>query len=179
MFCGSAMKVFLTYEEPFWEGHRGRPDVDLEGLGEISNLFPMKIGGDHGLVGLITASRASAMATNSPKEIERRVLKQLYDYFDQDARAFRCKHFMYKSWAGEKFSAGCYEAVAHPNCALSLLEHGPKVHAGRVSFACTELARDWCGFVDGALQSGARAANEAIEALRGTGHSPKKHASSS
>lgn len=167
MFCGSALKVFIAYDEPFWEGHKGNADVDLEDIGAISNLFPMKIGNDHGLVGLITASRASEMIQNAPKDIERRVLKQLYDYFDQDVRAFRCKHFMYKSWAGEKFSAGCYEAVAHPNCALSLLEHGPKIHAGRVSFACTELAREWSGFVDGALQSGSRAAQEAIAGLRG------------
>lgn len=70
------------------------------------------------------------------------------------------------SWGAEKYSGGCYEAVPRVNCADILAKEGPAVHAERVAFACTEISKKWIGFVEGALESGERAADEIIAKLR-------------
>jgi monoamine oxidase len=75
------------------------------------------------------------------------------DYLDMD-------------WSRERFSGGCYVGWMPPGL---LAEAGPALRrpAGRIHFAGTETARRWCGYFDGAIEAGARAADEVVDRLRG------------
>lgn len=84
-------------------------------------------------------------------------------YFGQEARNYL--GFVEKIWAKEKFSGGC------PTCNLSssgVMENyckavrEPFMH---VHFCGTESATIWQGYMDGAIQSGERAANEILYVL--------------
>ena len=165
MSMGHVIKVFAVYDEDFWTGRKTSERL-LEDLGPVFNLFPAEVGGDPALVGLITASRAADLAYENNDKIMALVLRQYYEFFGQDIRAYRPTYFKSKSWGGDKYSGGCYEAVPRVDCAANLTEHGPEIHAGRIGFACTEMATKWIGFVDGAIEAGERAAREAIEHLQ-------------
>jgi len=53
---------------------------------------------------------------------------------------------------------------AHDTCDVcGLVNEGDP--SGRIHWAETESAKVWCGYMDGAISAGARAANEVVEAL--------------
>jgi monoamine oxidase len=97
------------------------------------------------------------------------------------ARAARCVWWACKDWGpeSEPFSRGCYAAVSPPGLPLLRDEAGGGWQAapallrapvwGRVFFAGTETADSWCGYFEGALQAGHRAAGEAAAALAADG----------
>mmetsp|Transcript_372 Transcript_372/g.442 ORF Transcript_372/g.442 Transcript_372/m.442 type:complete len:133 (+) Transcript_372:73-471(+) len=76
--------------------------------------------------------------------------------------------YMEKNWNDEEFSKGCYSAVPSVG---AIYKHGSaaRIPFKRVHFAGTELATEWVGYMDGAIQSGERAALEVLEVLE-----PKK-----
>ena len=59
----------------------------------------------------------------------------------------------------ETWSRGCYGAWAPPGV---LLDYGPALRepVGRIHWAGTETATEWCGYMDGAVSSGERVARE-------------------
>jgi monoamine oxidase len=66
--------------------------------------------------------------------------------------------FIGHNWAADEFSRGTWPMAA-PHCLASLPElQRPE---GRLVFAGTELASGWNGFLDGAIESGVRAAHQA------------------
>ena len=64
-------------------------------------------------------------------------------------------------WAKEVYTGGCPVGVTPPGV---LTEYGSALRApvGRVHWAGTETATVWCGYMDGAIQSGKRAAGEVL-----------------
>ncbi|MEV4894712.1 FAD-dependent oxidoreductase, partial [Nonomuraea sp. NPDC055795] len=67
-------------------------------------------------------------------------------------------------WAAEEWSRGCYGAFAAPG---TLTRFGPALRApvGPLHWAGTETAVRWAGYMDGAVESGHRAAAEVAKAL--------------
>lgn len=70
-----------------------------------------------------------------------------------------------KSWAADPWARGCYTGYTAPGV---LLDYGTALREpiGRIHWAGTETATRWSGYIDGAVQSGERAAAEVLEALR-------------
>ena len=73
------------------------------------------------------------------------------DYVDQD-------------WTAERWSRGCYGATMPPGV-LTTVGHLVREPQGLVHWAGTETATVWSGYVEGALESGERAAAEVNAAL--------------
>ena len=67
-------------------------------------------------------------------------------------------------WCAEPFTRGGPVAVFSPGL---LSGCGPALRApvGPVHWAGTETATEWCGYIDGALSSGLRAAGEVLAVL--------------
>lgn len=80
-------------------------------------------------------------------------------FFGSDAALRECVWFVAKDWGAEPFSGGCYAALMPPGLATT---HGGAIRAphGGLHFASTELARCWPGYIEGAIESGYRAAAE-------------------
>jgi monoamine oxidase len=85
-------------------------------------------------------------------------------YFGERARAPRA--YVDHVWELDPWSGGCYGAFMPPGVWTSL---GPAIRApeGRIHFAGTETATVWSGFIDGAIESGERVAEEIAAAERG------------
>jgi monoamine oxidase len=71
--------------------------------------------------------------------------------------------YVEKDWSAEPYSRGCYAGVLGPGAwtGYGRLLREP---VGRIHWAGTETATRWMGYMDGAIQSGRRAAAEALRA---------------
>jgi monoamine oxidase len=67
-----------------------------------------------------------------------------------------------RDWSAEEWTRGCYGAHFPPGVWTQL---GPSLRepVGRIHWAGTETAERWMGYVDGAIESGIRAALEVLE----------------
>lgn len=59
----------------------------------------------------------------------------------------------------DQFSGGCYTGVMAPGI-LTTFGQFLAVPEGRIFFAGTETATQWYGYMEGAIESGERAASE-------------------
>jgi monoamine oxidase len=74
-------------------------------------------------------------------------------------RAARPLDYVDWRWTEEPWSRGCYSSYATPGAWTST---GPALRApiGRVHWAGSDTAGEWVGFMDGAISSGRRVAEE-------------------
>uniref|UniRef100_A0A8C6XBX6 Monoamine oxidase A n=1 Tax=Naja naja TaxID=35670 RepID=A0A8C6XBX6_NAJNA len=73
-------------------------------------------------------------------------------------------HYEEKNWGAEQYSGGCYTAYFPPGI---MSQYGRVIRepAGRIYFAGTETATQWCGYMEGAVQAGERAAREILYSM--------------
>ncbi|MFI8823348.1 flavin monoamine oxidase family protein [Streptomyces sp. NPDC053431] len=81
-------------------------------------------------------------------------------------RAGRPRDYTEKIWTRDPFARGGYEAYLTPGGWSAAGAHGWREPTGPVHWAGTETASEWNGYIDGALSSGYRAADEVLAALR-------------
>jgi monoamine oxidase len=161
---GTLRKFEAVYEKPFWR------DKNLSGQC-ISNIGPVKVtfdaspkDGSPGVVlGFIGGSEARKWTPRSPEERKKAVLDQLQLFFD-DTQAQNVTAVYEKDWPADRWAIGCPVGVMAPG---TLVDFGPalKDPVGKIHWAGTETSDYWCGYMDGAVRSGERAAKEALSAL--------------
>jgi monoamine oxidase len=159
---GSVIKVHAIYEEPFWRG---------EGLSGfvVSDSGPVRIVYDNSpedgspgvLVGFIEGEQARTWARRNPADRRAGVLACLADYFGE--RAGRPRELLERSWADEEYSGGCYAGYFPPGVWTSFGQ-ALREPIGRLHWAGTETATAWTAYMEGAVQSGQRAADEVLAA---------------
>lgn len=71
-----------------------------------------------------------------------------------------------KIWTQDPFARGGYQAYATPGGWSGYGEHGWREPTGTLHWAGTETATQWNGYIDGAVSSGYRAADEILASLR-------------
>ncbi|MFE7798626.1 flavin monoamine oxidase family protein [Nocardia sp. NPDC057440] len=158
---GWTIKVNVVYDEPFWraQGLSGQANSDRRALGTVFDAGPPDTA-PAVLVGFLEATHAQAAARLAPKERRDAVLDDLAAYFGPKARS--PVHYIEKDWATETYSRGCYGAFATPS---TVTRFGPELRrpTGSLHWAGTETATRWAGYIDGAVESGQRAAREILD----------------
>jgi monoamine oxidase len=99
-------------------------------------------------------------------EAERKaaVIRELVDRFGSKASA--PLEFHEQNWTTERYSGG--GMISHaPTGVLTQFGYTLREPCGRVHWAGTESSAIMCGWVDGAIRSGERAAAEVLEAAPG------------
>ncbi|MGW0248560.1 flavin monoamine oxidase family protein [Nocardia goodfellowii] len=157
---GWTIKVNAVYDEPFWRarGLSGQANSDRRALGTVFDAGPPN-GEPAVLAGFLEAGHAQTAARLAPEQRRAAVLDDLAAYFGPEARDPR--HYIEQDWAAEPFSRGCYGAFATP---ATLTRFGPELRrpTGALHWAGTETATRWAGYIDGAIESGQRAAGEVL-----------------
>ncbi|KAB2384557.1 flavin monoamine oxidase family protein [Actinomadura montaniterrae] len=160
---GRVIKVNVVYDEPFWraDGFSGQANSDRRGFAVVFDNTP-ESGAPGVLVGFLEGRHADAAARLDPAARRERVLADLAGYFGPRARDPIA--FIERDWAEEEYSRGCYGAFATPG---TLTRFGPALRrpVGPLHWAGTETATRWAGYMDGAVESGHRAAREVAAAL--------------
>ncbi len=164
MPMGTVIKVLCVYPDAFWrrEGLTGQVSSDAGAIRIIFDISPD--GGAPGiLVGFIEGDEARRWGRATADERRAAALASLRGYFgDQAGEPLR---YVEQSWAEEEWSRGCYAGYMPPGVWTT---YGQALRApiGPLHWAGTETATEWMGYMEGAIQSGERAAAEALAELR-------------
>lgn len=164
MPAGNVHKFQLLYPTPFWraEGLSGTVlSLDHDVSLVYDNCVPDSDAGI--LVAFVEGHHAKAFNDLSEDERAARVLDDLAAYFGEAART--PIDLLQRNWSAEPFTRGCYGGRlgtglwTHLGCEL-------RRPCGRLHWAGAETAEVWNGYMDGAIRSGQRAAEEVLTAIR-------------
>jgi monoamine oxidase len=155
------IKCMAVYEKPFWreDGLSGQA-VSLPGPAQVvfDNTPPS---GSPGLIGFLEARDARKLAGLPAGERREAVLRGFQRLFGR--RAAHPLLYVEKDWSSEVYSRGCYAGVLGPG-AWTGYGRALREPVGRIHWAGTETATRWMGYLDGAIESGKRAAAEVMHA---------------
>ena len=169
---GAAIKVIAGYDQAFWR------DAGFSGEA-VADGRPLSVAYDNtsadgtvaNLLGFIVGRPAREYGARPANERKRAVLTQLARWFGD--RALDPIEYIEKDWSAETFSGGCPVANFPPGimCDLGRDFIAP---LGALHWAGTETAAEWCGYMEGAVRAGERAADEVITSstLTTAGHAP-------
>ncbi len=165
MPMGAVTKVHVLYDEPFWRDEGLNGQIVAPGGVMESTFDDSPEDGSHGaVVGFIAGDDCRRMEAAGPETRRDAVLADLERAFGPRART--PVEIVEQHWPAEPFTRGGPVAVSAPGALTAL---GPALRApvGPLHWAGTETATTWCGYLDGALSAGLRAAEEVLHALKG------------
>ncbi len=160
---GNAVKFHAVYPSPFWRsdglcGQAGSPDLPVS--------FTFDNSPPDGSCGILVAfaegRHAATLSRLDPPDRRTTVLGALREYFGPEAS--RPSEFLERDWGEEIWTRGCYAAHA-PTGVLTRFGQELRSPHGAVHFAGSETATVWTGYMEGALESGERAATEVAREL--------------
>ncbi len=160
---GCVIKVHVVYERPFWRdaGLSGQVVADGGIIKIVFDNSPVD-GGRGVLLAFIEGDDARAWADRSEADRRDETLRAFVKFFGPEAA--NPTAYYEKSWAAEPYSLGCYAGVFPPGV-WTTFGKALRVPVETVHWAGTETATEWMGYIDGAVQSGERAAREILQAL--------------
>ena len=162
---GSVIKCQVLYDEPFWraDGLSGQALGDGDGSRVVFDNSPPE-GSPGMLLAFVEGDEARRLGRVSAAARREAVLGSLTRYFGR--RAASPADYFELDWQQERWSGGCYGTLFGPNV---WTRYGAALRepAGLIHWAGTETATAWCGYMDGAVRSGERAAAEVRAALSG------------
>jgi len=157
-FMGSASKIIVVYNTL----NISKIKEHILDHGIIHNLYYSSIIIDNivkpALVGLITGNFSDLFNKMTKDERKNIVMKQLQDITKEEPI-----YYIEKTW-NEEFSGGCYSGILGPNG--TFYKYGKYIRESlysKIFFASTETSIEFCGYIEGAIRSGIRAADEILE----------------
>jgi monoamine oxidase len=168
MPMGTVIKVQCVYDEPFWraDGLAGQVTSDTGPVRVTFDNSPPDATVHRGpgvLMGFIEGAEGRRGLSATHQERRRGVIDSLVRYYGPKAR--EVVKYVEKSWADEQWTRGCYAGYFGPG-GWSDFGRALREPVGRIHWAGTETATVWAGYMDGAVRSGERAANEVRAALK-------------
>lgn len=160
---GTVIKTMAIYDRPFWREH------GLSGQA-ISDIGPARVVFDNSppdgqpgvLLGFLEGRAARQWGTRSEDERRDAVLAGHVRLFGKQAG--QPELFIEHVWADDEWTRGCYGCLMTTG---GWTEYGRALRepVGPLHWAGAETATVWNGYMDGAVQSGERAAREVLATL--------------
>ncbi len=160
---GSVIKCQVLYDEPFWrrEGLCGQATGDGAGSRVVFDNSPPD-GSPGVLLAFLEGDEARRLG-REPLAVRRQaVVDSLVRYFGP--RAASPERYLERDWQQEKWTGGCYGTLFGPNV-WTRYGHALREPVGPIHWAGTETATSWAGYMEGAVQSGAAAAQVVLRSL--------------
>lgn len=158
---GNTVKVFAGYERAFWRD-RGLSGEAVCTDGPLSVTFDNTApGGPPMLLSFIVGTPARDWSDRPEAARRAVVLDALARWFGEEARSPVWTHEI--DWSRERWAGGC-PITQFPPGTLSVFGPALRRPVGRIHWAGTETARVCTGFMEGAVESGERAAEEVLAA---------------
>ncbi|OBH16059.1 monoamine oxidase, partial [Mycobacterium sp. E1715] len=162
MPSGAVIKTSVIYDEPFWRADGLSGQSAAPGSPATLTIDACTDSGDPGVMCVITEGPAARRLTKL-NEAERRaaLIGELVDRFGEKARTPQEYHE--QNWTVDRYSGG--GMIGHaPTGVLTEFGYTLREPCGRIHWAGTESSAVMCGWIDGAIRSGERAAAEVREA---------------
>ncbi|MFM7200149.1 MAG: flavin monoamine oxidase family protein [Myxococcota bacterium] len=163
MPMGYTIKHLLLYDKPFWKekGFSGET-VSTHGPLVFTYDNTSHDGAQPCLVAFMVGDQARYWGARPKQERQKTVREALARLLGP--QALEPAEHVEHNWNEEPFSGGCPVGVMMTG-ALTGVGEALRKPIGPLHFAGTETATEWCGFIDGAIQAGERAATEVLLAL--------------
>lgn len=160
---GAFWKIFASYDTPFWRqnGLRGEV-VGVDSYVMLVNDVSPEDASRGVLMGFIAGTKALEFLSMSEDQRLAIVMKELEKCYG--AAALKPNKVTLHTMMEEKWSTGCPVASPAPGIWTTLGEWLRKP-TGRIHWAGTETAEVWNGYMEGAVNSGLRAAREVLGEL--------------
>lgn len=157
---GAVIKCFVHYERAFWRDAGLSGEAFSDGIAGLTMDVTLPQTNEGTLVVLVVGEHARRLAGN-PDERKRAVLSALIQQFG--LQAARPLAYRDHDWGSEAYSRGCYSGLFGLG---TLSAHGRALRdpVGRIHWAGTETATEYEGYMEGALESAERAAQEVLQA---------------
>jgi monoamine oxidase len=158
MPMGHTIKALAFYRQPFWRS-AGLSGEAASFHGLLSFTFDNSSHDDsvHALVAFANGRNAARVAAMPDAQRRSTILEALALLFGP--QALEPYDFVAHDWNHETWGAGCPVAVSGPGT-LTGYGEGLRTPIGPIHFAGTESASQWCGFMEGALESAERVVEE-------------------
>jgi len=170
---GSVIKFHVIYDRPWWRDD-GLSGTVMDPGGAVGVTFDCTP--PQGTPGIITGFFEGPHAVEGTRQGEQwrrdTVVGLLERTLGPDAAGPR--HYVDLDWSAEAHTRGCYGAHLPPG-AWTQVGDALRQPVGRIHWAGTETATAWAGYIDGAISSGERVADE-IDAAIAAGVAPGAHA---
>jgi monoamine oxidase len=160
---GSVTKTFAIYDTPFWrdDGLTGQVTSDTGPVRVTFDGSP-KSGSPGVMLGFVDGDDARILNALPEAERHRQEIESYVRYFGEKARNPRAV-FDYP-WDNDTIARGAPIGIMPPGALLSFGE-ALRRPVGPIHWAGTETATVWNGYMDGAVQSGERVADEVLASL--------------
>ena len=162
MKMGYEGKFQAAYDTPWWRNEGWSGQVIGNG-GPIDVTFETYSQGKYWLMGFISGENMRTRETQDPNTLMNDCTDALVRYFDSRARTLQVDRG-YKRWDLDPYSWGGPTAIAGPNV-ITRAGTALRKPIGPIHWAGTESAIYWQGYMDGAVTSGYRTADEVNAAL--------------
>ncbi|MGH2954359.1 MAG: flavin monoamine oxidase family protein [Solirubrobacterales bacterium] len=163
MAMGTVVKCMAVYDRPWWrdEGLSGQATSTDGPISVVFDNSPPD--GSPGVLLAFFEGRAAREASALNEAERRRIVADCLGRLF-GPQASEPQHYVDKAWANEEWTRGCYGAFMPPG---AWTDHGKALRTpiGPLHWAGTETATAWSGYMDGAVRSGERAADEVLAAL--------------
>jgi len=162
MPSGAIFKISVVYDEPFWRADGLSGQSASPGSLATLTIDACTDTENPGIMVVITEGVA-ARRLGRLNEAERKaaIIGELVDRFGDKART--PVEYHEQNWTTERYSGG--GMISHaPTGVLTQFGYTLREPCGRIHWAGTESSAIMCGWVDGAIRSGERAAAEVREA---------------
>lgn len=162
---GHLIKFIATFESCFWKDENNSGESIVVADKFSSETFCCTFdgtspGGNPAIVGFIGGENASHWSEKTQTERQNAVIERLVAMFGSEARSSLI-HYYDIDWSKEHFVGGCPVGVGQTG-ALYQYHEGIRTPFDRVHWAGTETSQVWTGYMEGAVQSGQRAAREVV-----------------
>ncbi|MDX6286609.1 MAG: monoamine oxidase [Frankiales bacterium] len=159
---GWLIKVGVYYDKPWWRD-RGLNGFAVSDIGPARTTFDIspKDSAFGGLLGFVGGDEARGWGDDH-RRLRDGVLTNFSTYFGRKAKD--PTSVVIQDWADEEWSRGGPTAIAGPGVVYGYNTAISKP-VGRIHWAGTETATYWQGYMDGAVRSGERAAQEVLAEL--------------
>ncbi len=155
-------KYQAAYDHPFWRD-RGLTGQVIGDGSPLDITFETYSQGKYWLMGFISGDNMQRLDNAPQSQLISECLQSFVDYFGEEARTQKVDEG-YKRWDHDSYSWGGPTGVAPPNL-LTRAGRALRDPIGPIHWAGTEAAVYWQGYMDGAVTSGQRAADEVDAAL--------------
>ncbi|MGK8523686.1 flavin monoamine oxidase family protein [Nocardia asteroides] len=161
MPSGSIIKISVVYDEPFWRGDGLSGQSAAPGSPATITIDACTDTGRPGVLCVIVEGpMARELSLREAGERRGVILGALVERFGRKAGS--PVDFVEQDWSAERYSGGGMLSHA-PTGVLTQFGHALRRPCGRVHWAGTESSAVMCGWIDGAIRSGERAASEVME----------------
>jgi monoamine oxidase len=163
MAMGMIAKVGCVYDTPWWRTSKERLSGTSYSRGRLAGFTAdSSLPGDEGpgiLIGFIQGEVLFEWMELPPDGRKEAVSHDLVDLFGEDAS--NPADYVEALWPQDQFTGGAYNGYLPPGGWTS---YGSTIREpfGRISWAGTETAAEWFGYLDGAATAGERAAEEVL-----------------